>query len=103
MSGIKPLLNTSKKYIKFNFFRTLEINQRLTIIRRVFVQKNWQNLSNNRDGRHLTLLPEAPRSALGAVASRRGRSRRAQHTLGPSASLQWARFRSSLLLNSIPF
>lgn len=74
MSGIKPLLKTSKKYVKFNFFRTLEINQRLTIIRRVFVQKNWQNLSNNRDGRHLTLLPEAPRSALGAVARRRGRS-----------------------------
>ena len=35
------------KIVKANFFRTLEINQKLSAIPKVFIQEKWLNLSKN--------------------------------------------------------
>jgi len=35
------------KIVNTNFFRTLEINQKLSAIQKVFVQEKWLNLSKN--------------------------------------------------------
>ena len=41
--------NTLTKVIRINFFITLEINQRLTILQETFIQEKWLNLSKQNE------------------------------------------------------